>query len=156
MKKRIEQIPSVPTLSVFLGRGSGNLKTVIVVQEDRTARPNGTIGSTMGTSAVAKLGATPCCSCSVLCACSTQLPTFVPKNLAKLDKFSSQSMRRFFALELVHVLEGSRINSFERAIVMSREWEKEWCMRVLEAWARRTSQLYRVFYNDSPACYCSH
>ena len=49
----MEQIPSVPTLSVFFGRGNGCLKTVIVVQEDRTARPNGNIGST--TSVVAKM-----------------------------------------------------------------------------------------------------
>ena len=62
---------SVPTLSVFFGRGSGSLKTVIVVQEDHTARPNGNIGSTMEISVVAKLGPTPCCSCSVLCVCST-------------------------------------------------------------------------------------
>ena len=80
MKKGIEQIPSVPTLSVYFGRGSGSVKTVIVVQEDRTARPNGNIGSTMGTSVVAKLGSTPCCSCSVLCVCGTQLPTFVPRH----------------------------------------------------------------------------
>ena len=79
VKKGIEQIPSVPTLSVFFGRGSGSVKTVIV-QEDRTARPNGNIGSTMGTSVVVKLGSTPCCSCSVLCVCGTQLPTFVPRH----------------------------------------------------------------------------
>ena len=61
-------------------RGTSSVKTVIVVQEDRTARSNGNIGSTMGTSVVAKVGSTPCCSCSVPCACSTQLPTFVPRH----------------------------------------------------------------------------
>ena len=147
MKKGIEQIPSVPTLSVFFGRGIGSLKTVIVVQEDRTARPNGNIGSTMGTSVVAKLGPTPCCSCSVLCVCSAQLPTFVPRR---------RRGQQTLTLELAHVLEGTRIHSLGRAIVMSREWEKQWCLRVLEAWARRTSQLYRVFYIDSPKCYRSH
>ena len=55
------------------------------------------------------------------------------KYLAKLNIFSSQSMRHFFALELAHFLEGTRIHSLGRAIVMSRDWEKEWCMRVLEA-----------------------
>ena len=30
VKKGIEQNPSVPTLSVFFGRGSGSVKTVIV------------------------------------------------------------------------------------------------------------------------------
>ena len=34
----------------------------------------------MGTSVVAKLGSTRCCSCSVLCVCGTQLPTFVPRH----------------------------------------------------------------------------
>ena len=55
------------------------------------------------------------------------------KNVVKLDKFSSQGMRHFFALELASVLDGTRIYSFARTIVMSREWEKEWSMRVLEA-----------------------
>ena len=69
-------------------------------------------------------------------ACSTKKAQNNIKNVAKLDIFSSQSMRLFFALELAHVLEGTRIHSFGRAIVMSREWENEWwewCMRVLEA-----------------------
>ena len=34
----------------------------------------------MGTSVVAKVGSTPCFSCSVTCGCSTQLPTFVPRH----------------------------------------------------------------------------
>ena len=132
-RNRTDSSRSHPVRILWKRKRKSQNSTVIVVQEDRTARPTGNIGSTIGTSVVAKLGPTPCCSCFVLCVCSTQLPTFVPKNLAKLDIFSSQSMRHFFALELAHVLEGTRIHSFGRAIVMSREWKKEWCMRVLEA-----------------------
>ena len=45
-----------------------------------------------------------------------------------------------------------------RAVVMSREWEKEWwewCMRVLEASDLQPVR-HRVFYIDSPECYRSH
>ena len=66
-------------------------------------------------------------------ACSMKKAKHIIKNVAKLDKFSSQGMRHFFALELASVLDGTRIYSFGRTIVMSREWEKEWSMRVLEA-----------------------
>ena len=70
---------------------------------------------------------------SLVEACSMKKAQHNMKNPAKLDIWSSQSMRHFFAVELAHVLEGTRIHSFGRAIAISREWEKEWCMRVLEA-----------------------
>ena len=67
-------------------------------------------------------------------------------------------MRRLLALELASVPDGTRIHSFGRAIVMTREWEKEWGMRVIEA-----SDLQLVRHNctecfifDSPECYRSH
>ena len=42
VKKGIKQIPSVPTMSVFFGRGSGSVKTVIVVQRTERSDRTGT------------------------------------------------------------------------------------------------------------------
>ena len=54
------------------------------------------------------------------------------QNVAMLDMFSRRrSMRHLFALELASALDGTHIHSFGRAIVMTREWEKEWGMRVI-------------------------
>ena len=70
-------------------------------------------------------------------ACSSKKVQHIIQNVAILDMFSRRrSMRHLLALELASVLDGTRIHSFGRAIVMSREWENEWwewCMRVLEA-----------------------
>ena len=40
MKKGIEQIPSVPTLSVFFGRGSGSVKIVVLYYTKRSVLGN--------------------------------------------------------------------------------------------------------------------
>ena len=67
-------------------------------------------------------------------ACSSKKVQHIIQNVAILDMFSRRrSMRHLLALELASVLDGTRIHSFGRATVMSREWEKEWGMRVLEA-----------------------
>ena len=87
-------------------------------------------------------------------ACSIKKVQHIIQNVAMLDMFCRQSMRHLFALELASVLDGTRIHSFGRAIVMSREWGMPVDRGIRPVAC--ASQLYGVFYIDSPECYRSH